>query len=169
MSPKPDLKLFSVSELLELSRGVLSELRCRHVIRTTNAPAGDYAEWLTMLATDGELAPNSEKSWDVKAKDERLIQVKARVVVDPENRGQRQLSAFRSWDFTDALVVLFDERYGVWKATRFSVEQLKENSSHTAWVKVDRVLATDKLLEQGEDWTRKMCEVAERQDEYAPA
>lgn len=55
----------TISELLALSRRILAELRERGVIRTGNAPAGDYAELLVQRATDGELAPNSTKSWDV--------------------------------------------------------------------------------------------------------
>jgi len=39
------------------------------VIRTTNAPAGDYAEWVVQRATMGELAPNSQSSWDLETPD----------------------------------------------------------------------------------------------------
>ena len=53
-----DLREMSIGALLGLSRGVLAELHRREVIRTTNAPAGDYAEWLAQRATKGELAPN---------------------------------------------------------------------------------------------------------------
>ena len=37
------------------------------MIRTENAPVGDYAEYLVWTALGGKLAPNSEKSWDVLA------------------------------------------------------------------------------------------------------
>ena len=63
----------SVGELLASSRAILAELRRRGVIRTGNAPAGDYAELLVQRATGGQLAPNSQKSWDVLSPDgERL-------------------------------------------------------------------------------------------------
>jgi hypothetical protein len=55
----------TVGALLSFSRAILAELRRRGVIRTGNAPAGDYAELLVQRASGGELAPNSEKSWDV--------------------------------------------------------------------------------------------------------
>lgn len=58
-----------IGELLALSRRILAELRRRCVIRSGNAPAGDYAELLVQRATSGELAPNSQKSWDAVARD----------------------------------------------------------------------------------------------------
>lgn len=57
-----DLTQRPTSELLALSKAIVTELRSRGVVRTANAPAGDYAEYLVALAYGGELAPNSEKS-----------------------------------------------------------------------------------------------------------
>ena len=61
----PDLSAFSESGLFSLYRAILVELKSRGVIRTENAPAGDYAEYLVATALGGQLAPNSEKAWDV--------------------------------------------------------------------------------------------------------
>jgi hypothetical protein len=97
----------SVGELLALSCGILAELRRRGVIRSGNAPAGDYAELLVQRATEGTLAPSSQKSWDLETSTGERLQVKARVVTDPSIRGERQLSFFRSWDFDAAVIVLF--------------------------------------------------------------
>lgn len=67
----PDLSSFSDPGLSSLYRAMLSELKSRDVIRTENAPVGDYAEYLVAAATGGQLAANSEKSWDVLARDGR--------------------------------------------------------------------------------------------------
>jgi len=112
----------TVGELLSCSRAILAELRRRGVIRTGNAPAGDYAELLVQRATSGELAPNSQKSWDVLTSDGERLQIKARVVTDPRKRGERQLSVFRSWEFDAAVVVLFDDEFRVWRAARLPIE-----------------------------------------------
>lgn len=61
-----ELNRLTTGELLALSRRILAELRDRGVIKSGNAPAGDYAELLVRQATGGELAPQSQKSWDVK-------------------------------------------------------------------------------------------------------
>lgn len=61
------------------------------MLRTGNAPAGDYAELLVQRATSGKLAPNSQKSWDVLTDDGERLQVKARFVTDPRNAGEGRL------------------------------------------------------------------------------
>lgn len=142
--------------LLALSRAILSELRDRGVVRTGNAPAGDYAEYLVQHATGGELAPNSQKGWDIATPDGDRLQVKARVVTDPRVRGERQLSVFRSWDFDAALIVLFDDRFNIWRAARVNVAILRDNARFVKHVSGYRILATDDLLTAGEDWTERL-------------
>jgi hypothetical protein len=154
-SPETLAKL-SISELLALSRGVLAELRRRGVIRSGNAPAGDYAELLVQRATEGTLAPNSQKSWDVETSEGEHLQVKARVVTDPRVRGERQLSVFRSWDFDAALIVLFDDEFRVWRAAHLPVAALEPEARFIAHVRGYRVIATDALLDRGEDWTERL-------------
>lgn len=84
-----DLGGMEISELLALYRSILAELRGRGVIRTDNAPAGDYAEYLVAIAFKGEPAPNvAEKGWDVKTADGTRLQVKARVVSEPVRRSR---------------------------------------------------------------------------------
>jgi hypothetical protein len=82
------LSELTTSELLALSRAILAELKARGVIRSGNAPAGDYAELLVRQATGGELAPTSQKSWDVVTPDMERLQVEARVVTNPRKRGE---------------------------------------------------------------------------------
>lgn len=99
----------SVAVLLGRYAAILAELRRRQVVRTDNAPVGDYAEWLVARALDGAVADNrSAKSWDIQLPDGDRIQVKARLVADPPRPGQLQTSPFRSWDFELAALVLLD-------------------------------------------------------------
>lgn len=142
---RSDLGALSVEELLRLSRDAVSELRKRGVVRTGNAPAGDYAEWLVMNVTGGELAANSTKSHDVVTGEERL-QVKCRVVTDPAKRSERQLSPFRSWDCESVVIVLFDERFGVRRMTRLPTEVVKAAARWQEHVRGWIVFATDELL-----------------------
>ncbi|MGH3295203.1 MAG: DUF6998 domain-containing protein [Trebonia sp.] len=88
----PDLSAFSESGLFSLYRAILRELKSRGVIRTENAPVGDYAEYLVATALGGQLAPNSEKAWDVLSSNGEKLQVKARVASAPAEPGQLQLS-----------------------------------------------------------------------------
>lgn len=151
----------SVGELLAFSRAILAELRSRGVIRSGNAPAGDYAELLVQRATHGELAPNSQRSWDVLTPEGERLQVKARVVTAPNRAGERQLSVFRSWDFDALVIVLFDDDFRVWRAARLAVDLLEQQSWFVEHVRGYRVMATDPLLDQGEDWTERLRAVVE--------
>jgi hypothetical protein len=115
----PDLSTLTETGLFSLYRAILRELKSRGVIRTENAPVGDYAEYLVATALGGQLAPNSEKSWDVLGKGGEKLQVKARVVTDPAGSGQLQLSAFRSFDFDFAVIVLLSAAdYAVSRASK---------------------------------------------------
>ena len=148
----------TVGDLLRLHGESLAELRRRGVIRTANAPAGDYAEWLVAKATGGELAANAQPSWDVRTPQGELLQVKARVVSDNQNRGQRQLSSFRSWKFDAAVVVLFHPDFTIRKAAYVPSDVLRERgvARHSSWVNADIVYATDDLLALGTDWSDRL-------------
>ncbi len=140
-----NLSALSVEDLLRLSREAVTELRTRGIVRTSNSPVGDYAEWLVAQAVGGEREPNSTKSHDVMAAGERL-QVKSRVVTDPKKRSERQLSPFRSWAFDAVVIVLFDEHFHVRNMTRLPRDVVKAVARWQDHVRGDIVFATDELL-----------------------
>jgi len=87
----------TVADLLAGYARILAELRRRGVVRSNNAPAGDYAEWLAARGLGGALADNSSvKSYDITLPSGERVQVKARVVSEPPIAGQLQTSPFRS-------------------------------------------------------------------------
>jgi hypothetical protein len=102
-----DLSDMSSRALLQTYASILTELTKRGVTRSRNAPVGDIAEFLVRIAYEGDLAPPSEKSWDVLGGDGRKIQVKCRLVV-PGAKGTQQYSPFRSWAFDVCVFVTFD-------------------------------------------------------------
>ena len=156
----PQLAALDTPDLLALSRAVLRELRLREVIRSGNAPAGDYAEMLVHRLTGGALAESSQKSWDVLTPTGERLQVKARVVTDPNSPGQRQLSVFRSWDFDAAVVVLFDDDFAVWRASLLPVDVVETAGKWNKHVSGWRVLARNELLDRGDDWTLPLTSVS---------
>lgn len=134
------------ADLFAAYRQILGELRERGIVRSDNAPAGDYAEYLVTKAFDGVLAAASEKSWDVLAVG-RKIQVKCRVVSDPIGARQRQLSPFRSFDFDAAVIVLFrNTDYSVLRGVELPVDVVKNASVFRSHVNGHVVRATDALL-----------------------
>jgi len=119
----------TIAELLAGYSRTLAELRRRGVVRTNNAPAGDYAEWLATKGLGGELAGNSVKSYDLTLATGERVQVKARVVSEPATRSQLQTSSFRSWDFDlAALVLLRVSDYQVVRAVLVPSEVVREHS-----------------------------------------
>jgi hypothetical protein len=144
----PDLSTFSDSGLFSLYRAILAELKSRGVIRTENAPVGDYAEYLVATALGGKLAPNSEKSWDVLAKDGEKLQVKARVVSDPPEPGQLQLSPFRSFDFDSAVIVLLAATdYSVSRASKLPRGMVEAAASYREHVNGRILFARKEIMD----------------------
>ena len=62
-----DLTKASLAELFASYSAVLGELKRREIVRTENAPAGDYAEYLVCKTLAGTLAPSSKRSFDLTA------------------------------------------------------------------------------------------------------
>ncbi|KQP82156.1 hypothetical protein [Aeromicrobium sp. Leaf291] len=134
-------------QLLAGYAAVLRELRSREIVRTNNAPAGDYAEWLAQRALGGVLAPNSVKSYDLTLDDGTRVQVKARVVGHPILNSQRQMSPFRSWDFgLGALVQLSSVDYSVLRATLVPTSEIRSRATYRSHVSGDVAFMTDDLL-----------------------
>ena len=100
---------------------------CVHLISLDFPQPGDYAEYLVATALGGQLAPNSEKAWDVLGKDGEKLQVKARVVPDPAEPVQLKLSPFRSFGFDSAVTVLFS-------ATDYAVSQASKAPRHVVFL-----------------------------------
>lgn len=142
-----DTSKLRTDQLFELYGSMLAELRRRNIVRTANAPAGDYAEYLVAKAFGGTLAPASEKSWDVELPDGKRIQVKCRVISDPPASGQRQLSPFRSFDFDTAVIVLLsDSDYSIRHAIELPRRVVEEHSAYRQHVNGHVLRVTAGLL-----------------------
>ena len=141
----------STAELFGAYREILTELKARGIIRTENAPAGDYAEYLVARAfPESKLAPNSEKGWDVLTKDGTRLQVKCRVLSELNQRSKRQLSPFRTFDFDYAAVVLLNGDYTVFLAGLVPKTLIEDNSTHRDHINGSICFATDELLNHAE-------------------
>jgi uncharacterized protein DUF6998 len=144
-----DVSATSTPALFALYRAILAQLRSRGVVRTENAPAGDYAEYLVAAAFDGELAPNSEKSWDVRLPTGKQLQVKARVVSNQPRRSQRQLSPFRSFEFDAAVIVFLAEAdYAVSRAVEVPRAVVESSAKYNPHVNGHILHATDAILDR---------------------
>lgn len=129
----------TVPELLGQYAAILAELHRRGVIRTRNAPLGDYAEHLALSVYGGEIAANSAKSYDITAADGRLVQVKARTVAETTKLSAKY-SAFRSWDFDVAVFVAFEaSTYGLVYAREVPAHEVREAARFSSHVNASTV------------------------------
>lgn len=160
--PTANLENVRTRDLFKVYRAILRELNRREVVRTLNAPAGDYAEYLVAALVKGALATNSEKSWDVRDASGERLQVKARVARGGRT-GSRQLSPFRTWDFDRAVVVLFDDEYAIDRCIAFPVDVIRSAVTYREHVNGYVVIASEALLahDGAEDWTDALRDVAE--------
>jgi hypothetical protein len=111
------LKELSPTELLSLHADIAEELRRREILRSSNNPTGDLAEYLFCRAFDWKRFGNSESSVDALGKDGKRYQIKGRRLTRYSK--SRQLSAIREmegekFDFLAGL--LFSEDYSILKA-----------------------------------------------------
>jgi hypothetical protein len=124
----------TVGQLLEMYADILAELRRRGLVRTNNAPIGDLAEYAAALAYGGQLAKNSEKSYDLTTADGRRIQVKVRSVKE-KGRGSRAFSPIRTFDFDATVFIIVDADTRTVKSafewTAEDVRTLGRRSDHT--------------------------------------
>ena len=104
-------------ELLALHAKVADELRARGLIRSSNNPTGDLAEYLCCKAFGWTQSGNSNRSIDAIDSNGVRYQIKGRRIT--RFNGSRQLSALRNLDgahFDFLVGVLFNEDYTIFRA-----------------------------------------------------
>src|SRR5580704_157447 len=112
-----DLRNLTPTELLKLHAQVSEELRERGVVRSSNNPTGDLAEYLFCKAFGWTQAGNSHANVDAIGSDGTRYQIKGRRITRYNN--SRQLSAIRDLGgghFDLLAGVLFNEDYVVMRA-----------------------------------------------------
>jgi len=150
----------TTGQLLAGYASTLTELRRRGVIRSNNAPAGDYGEWLVAKALSATIVANAAmKSYDLTTVDGQRVQVKTRVVSAPVRRGQLQASVFRSFNFdVAALVLLRDVDYAVHRAVLVPAQLVEWAATRVKHVNGWRLMMTPAILDhqEAEDITAAM-------------
>lgn len=133
--------------LMRVYAAVLDELRERNVVRTANAPLGDYAEHLFAKAFGWTLADNSAAGYD--ASDVALLrfQIKARRLRS-DAPGERQLSVIRNLPgakFDMLAAVLFDKQFNIARAALIPHGVVVGKSKYIAHVNGWRLMLEDAI------------------------
>lgn len=127
------LSALSPPDLLRLHASIGEELRERGIVRSSNNPVGDFAEYLFCKAFGWSPAGNSNKGSDALCSDGKLYQVKSRRPT--RHNPSRQLSAMRELDkggFDFLAGVIFAEDYTVARAAIIPHQAVLANSAFVA-------------------------------------
>lgn len=131
-APGFDPGLLTVGEILHVYTSLLAELRHRGLVRTHNAPIGDLAEYACAAYYEGQLAPNSEKSYDLLAADGRRVQVKVRNIREG-TRPSASFSSIRSTDFDICVFILANaDTHTVDAAYEWTADEVRAHGRFTA-------------------------------------
>lgn len=146
----PSRKVFvgvSDREIIQLYGAVIDELRARDVIRTGNAPLGDYAEYIFSKAFRWSLEGNSASGHDAIDQSGVRYQVKARRL-RCNSSGERQLSVIRGLPdakFDTLAAVLFDKNFDVHRAALIPHSVVLARSTYIAHVNGWRLMLDDNM------------------------
>ena len=145
------LRARSVADLLALYADVLTELRARDIIRSTNNPVADYSEWLVAKAFGYALAPKSSAGYDVIAPDGTRYQVKGRR--SSTESPSRQLSFIRGFGgatepFDYMVGILFNSDFTVMRAAQIPVADVHELAVHNPHVNGWRFILRDSVWDR---------------------
>lgn len=125
-------KNYTDLQLLKAYHLVLEELRGRELVRSSNSPAGDYAEYLVCKALKLKPQTNSTAGYDAVDKQGIRYQVKAR-----RSLRSRQLGAIRNLkdkNFDFLIGIIFNPDFTVKKAIKIPHHVIVKNhrfSAHT--------------------------------------
>lgn len=114
---KYDLKEFTLFDLFKCFADILDELKERGVVRTSNNPVADYAEWLVAKSLGLTLEHNSKASYDAINNKGEQFQIKSRRFDPPKK--SRKLGLFRNFEekrFDYLIGVLFEKDFTVREA-----------------------------------------------------
>jgi hypothetical protein len=126
-----DVSRLNLGELLALHSEIAEELRRRGVVRSSNNPTGDLAEYLFCRAFGWQQADNSVRSYDATAADGTRYQIKGRRMT--QHNRPRQLSALRElpsrgFDFLAGVLLAAD--YTVIRAALIPHRLVLDNSTY---------------------------------------
>ena len=134
-----DLVNTKTSDLFIQYSNIIDELIRRKVIRSTNNPVADYAEFLVSKSLKLDLVEKSTTGYDALDVDGVKYEIKSRRI--NSNNKSRQLSAIRGLDknkFDFLAGILFSKNFTVLKACLIPINVVKELSVYrehvNAWI-----------------------------------
>jgi hypothetical protein len=135
------------AKLLSLWSSVMTELRSRSVLRSSNNPTGDYAEYLVAAQLGLQLVPPSTKSYDAVAPDGKRFQIKGRRLT--RTNASRQLGVLRKLDqdsFDYLVVVMFGSNFELQEMWQLPIDLVREHATFNKYQNAHILHARGEML-----------------------
>jgi hypothetical protein len=135
------------AKLLSLWSSIMTELRCRGVLRSSNNPTADYAEYLVAARLGLQLVPPSTMGYDAVASDGTRFQIKRRRLT--LSGTSRQLGVLRTLDqdsFDYLVVVVFGPNFELQEMWQLPIDLVREHATFREYVNAYVLHAQGSLL-----------------------
>ncbi len=137
----------TTSQLLQYYSRILEELRLRKIVRTSNSPIGDYAEWLIANQPGLTLVTNSTSGHDAVDSLGLKFQIKSRRLTS--HNKSRQLGAIRNLknqDFDYLIAILFNEQVEILQVVKIPHEIIEKYAQYRQHVNAHILVLRDNIL-----------------------
>lgn len=129
---KCNIEEYSEFELMKLYSRILTTLKARGTIRTSNI-VGEFAEWIVSNKLGLQLAHPSVKSYDaIDTGDNVKYQIKCRYEPGNETRSTREFGILRNYNpkltessFDFMIAIVFDNSFDIKTAYKISYQNLR--------------------------------------------
>jgi hypothetical protein len=131
----PEIGSVKLDQLFQTYAQILEELRNRNIIRTSNNPVGDYAEWLVINKFGLTMAPNSTSGYDATDSSGLKFQIKGRRLTSHDH--SRQLGAIRNLEnqnFDYLIAVFFNEEFEIQQVLKLPHEVIHKYAGYSEHV-----------------------------------
>jgi hypothetical protein len=150
----------TTQQLLQYYVKIIDELRARKIVRTSNSPIGDYAEWLVANHLGLSLVVNSTSGFDAIDSSGTKFQIKCRRITS--RNSSRQLSAIRNLknqDFDYLIAVLFNEQVDVTSVLKIPHAIIEKYARYRVHVNAHILILRGNILNDPmvEDLTSQFC------------
>jgi hypothetical protein len=140
-------KTLTTPELLQYYSQILEELRERKIVRTSNSPIGDYAEWLIATQLGLTLVVNSTSGYDALDSSGLKFQIKSRRLTSRNK--SRQLGAIRNLknqDFDYLIAILFNEQVEIQQVVKIPHGIIEKYAQYRQHVNAHILVLRDNIL-----------------------
>ena len=140
-----NLEQMAEVELLRTYTGVIDELMRRGVVRTRNAPIGDYTEWLVCSHLGLEMQANSKAAFDASDANGIHYQIKGR----RSEKQSDQFSVIRNLEengFHFLIAIVFNNDWSIRLAVKIPHEVVARRAAYSGYVNGHILTFTDKII-----------------------